>query len=71
MENPCIRCGKERIKGSERVVILNATKTKITTHICPDSECQNKVEKQIADKEERKLFLSTRNRNRVGNKSAN
>lgn len=68
MENLCIRCGQERVKKSEKIVVLNATETKITIYVCPDRQCQKKVEKQIADKEERKLYLSARNRGRTSSK---
>jgi len=58
--NPCIRCGKERVKGKERTLTINSTKTKITTYICPDKDCQKKVEADLAAKEERKLRFSAR-----------
>ena len=66
--NPCTRCGKERIKGKEKTVILNATKTKITFYVCPDKDCQKKVEKRIVEKEERKLAFANRSRNRAKNR---
>ena len=58
--NPCIRCGKERIKGTEKTVLLNSSKTKVTTYICPDKNCQKKVEADFAAKEERRLEFATR-----------
>lgn len=60
--NPCIRCGKERIRGKEKTFFAGATKTKLTMYICPDKECQEKVEAGLAAKEERKLsFTKKRN----------
>jgi hypothetical protein len=60
--NPCIRCGKERIKGKEKTFLAGSTKTKLTMYICPDKECQKKVDKQLREKEERRLaFAEKRN----------
>ncbi len=58
--NPCIRCGKERIKGKEKTVVLNATQTKITFYICPDKECQKIVDKELGEKEAKKLAFANR-----------
>ncbi len=66
--NPCIRCGKERIKGKEQIVILNSSKTKVTSYVCPDNACQKIVNKQIAEKEERKMYLINRSRERANNR---
>ena len=66
--NPCTRCGKERIKGKEQIVILNTSKTKVTSYSCPDKECQKVVDKQIAVKEERKMYLINRSRERANNR---
>jgi hypothetical protein len=69
--NPCIRCGKERIKDKEQTVILNASKTKVTYYICPDKECQKIVSKQIKEKEEKKLALINRSKERRNNRQTN
>lgn len=58
--NPCIRCGKERIKDKEKSFISGNTKTKIVTFICPDKDCQKIVAAQIHAKEERKLGFAAR-----------
>lgn len=58
--NPCIKCGKERIKGKEKTYFVGSTKTKLTTYICPDRACQEKVEAGLAAKEERKLAFARR-----------
>ena len=68
--NPCISCGKERIKKKEGIVMLGSIKTKITVFVCPDKVCQKKVEKRIADKEERRLFLVNRSKQRAHNRHA-
>jgi len=60
--SPCIRCGKERIKGKETIILINSKKAKLTIYICPDKECQKQVEAQLAAKEERRLsFTAKRN----------
>lgn len=56
--NPCIRCGKERIKGKEKTYFIGSTETKLTMYVCPDSQCQKKVEAELAAKEERRLAFS-------------
>lgn len=50
MNNPCIRCGKQRIDGKswkEKIGISVLTHTQTT---CPDSECQKIVDKATADR---------------------
>jgi len=61
-KNPCIRCGKERIRGKSKTFFTGLTKTKLTMYVCPDKECQEKVEAGLAAKEERRLsFTKKRN----------
>ena len=66
--NPCIKCGKERIKEKEQIIILNSSKTKIITYVCPDKVCQKIVAKQIKEKEEKKLALIMRSKQRRNNR---
>ncbi|MBI2039641.1 hypothetical protein HYT18_01050 [Candidatus Microgenomates bacterium] len=50
MDNPCIRCGKQRIDGKswqEKSGISIVTRTKT---ICPDSGCQKILDRMIADR---------------------
>ena len=50
MDNPCIRCGKQRIDGKswkEKSGISLVTRTKT---ICPDSQCQKLLDKAIAER---------------------
>jgi hypothetical protein len=62
ISNPCIRCGTERIKGKEKSFLSGSTKTKLTMYICPDKDCQKKVDTQLREKEERRLaFAEKRN----------
>ena len=58
--NPCIRCGKERVKGQEKFITVDARKTKITMYVCPDKECQKIVAAELAAKEERRLAFAER-----------
>lgn len=58
--NPCIRCGKERVKGTEKFINADARKTKLTTYVCPDKECQKIVDVELAAKEERRLAFAER-----------
>jgi hypothetical protein len=56
--NPCSRCGKERIVAnvwSEEVG--TADRPSNVTHtmmVCPDADCQKKVEKTIAQAQEKR-----------------
>lgn len=58
MNNPCIRCGSERIlsKTWEEVVELYSRQTTITNteFVCPDAKCQKLVETQLAEQREKK-----------------
>ena len=58
--NPCIRCGKERVKHSEKNIVINSSNVKVTIFVCPDKECQKVVEKELAAKETRRLELTNR-----------
>jgi hypothetical protein len=60
VSNPCIRCGKERIKGKERIISTSSIKAKLTTYVCPDKACQKLVEEKLAAKEERKLAMTAK-----------
>lgn len=57
ISNPCTRCGKPRIvisTSEERVGNSNIV-TKET--VCPDPECQAKVEKQLKSEEAKRIEL--------------
>lgn len=45
--NPCSRCGKERIMVSVEEEIVNNSKIVTTVMVCPDPDCQKKVEEQL------------------------
>jgi hypothetical protein len=42
------------------MLITSASPVKITLYVCPDKECQKKVEEQLAAKEARKLSFGNR-----------
>lgn len=58
MNNPCVRCGRQRIDGrtwKEKVGISVVT---YTMTICPDSACQKIVDKAIADRKEKNELIN-------------
>jgi hypothetical protein len=57
VSNPCIRCGKERVRGKEKTIVLNTVPTLQYFFVCPDKACQKIVEDQIAEKVAKKLLL--------------
>lgn len=60
MTNLCTRCGNERVfsKSWEETIEVYERKTTIinTEFVCPDPECQKKVEGQIADQKAKRKF---------------
>jgi len=61
VENPCIRCGKERIKGKETTIPNAYSDIKSTMYICPDPECQKIVEEDLAARVAKRLsFINKR-----------
>ncbi len=59
--NPCSRCGKERIVVSVEEEIINNSKVITTVMVCPDPDCQKKVDDQL-EKEKLKRQQFTENR---------
>lgn len=57
VSNPCIRCGKERIRGKEKTIILNTVATLQYFYVCPDKDCQKIVESELAAKAAKKLLF--------------
>lgn len=51
--NPCTRCGKQRITLSTHKVKFGESVVLVSETVCPDSECQSIVEKQL--EKEKKL----------------
>ena len=65
ISNPCIRCGKERIRGKEKTVIMNTVNTIRYVYVCPDKACQKIVEEELAAKAAKKLLLQAKKAPRV------
>lgn len=57
MLNPCVQCGKERIDGKTWKGKAGASVVMYTSTICPDPECQKKVDKVIADRIDKSALL--------------
>lgn len=58
MNNPCIRCGMQRIDGKSWKGKIGIS---IITHIqtiCPDPKCQKIVDQAIADRKEKSELLN-------------
>ncbi|MDP2671361.1 MAG: hypothetical protein Q8P13_02750 [bacterium] len=60
ISNPCIRCGKERVRGKEKTLIMNTVNTVRYVYVCPDKDCQKIVEEELAAKAAKKLLLQTK-----------
>lgn len=50
MNNPCIRCGKQRIDGKSWKGKIGTSVLTHTLTICPDPACQKIVDQGIADR---------------------
>lgn len=57
MPNPCIQCGKERVDGRSWKEKSGASVVTHTQTICPDADCQKKVDQAIADRKEKSASL--------------
>lgn len=57
MNNPCIRCGKQRILAREwKETLITRTGESVVTHtltVCPDPECQAIIDKNRAIQNEK------------------
>lgn len=58
MNNPCIRCGKQRINGKISKEKVGASEITYTQTICPDPECQKIVDEGIAERKAKTAFLT-------------
>jgi len=52
IKNPCVRCGKERIVVKTYKEVVGNSVVINTLTACPDSDCQSRIDTQLA-KEER------------------
>ena len=53
-ESVCIRCGKQRVVAKTWEEHLRGSILTFTSFICPDPRCQKIVDKQLADKKEKR-----------------
>jgi hypothetical protein len=53
IDNPCIRCGKDRIIAKEWKEKVGNSVIICTTNVCPDAECQKVVDAQLKSKKDR------------------
>lgn len=58
MNNPCIRCGKQRINGKTTKEKIGVSEIIYTQTICPDRECQKIVDQGIAERRAKTAFLT-------------
>lgn len=58
--NPCIRCGKARIVSSIRQEYVGTSLITYTDTVCPDPECQEKVNEQLLKEREKREKLVTK-----------
>lgn len=57
MSNPCVRCGKERVDGKTWKGKTGISPITYTQTVCPDRECQQIVDKGIADRKAKNASL--------------
>ncbi len=57
MSNPCVRCGKERIDGKTWEGKVGVSVVTYTMTVCPDRECQKKVDQGIAERKAKTASL--------------
>lgn len=58
MNNPCIRCGRQRINGKTWKEKIGISVVTYTMTICPNSACQKIVDKAIADRKEKNELIN-------------
>ena len=47
IDNPCFRCGKQRVVVKVSKELINGSLVTTTTTTCPDPECQKLLNKQM------------------------
>ncbi|MDP3973949.1 MAG: hypothetical protein Q8P92_03895 [Candidatus Daviesbacteria bacterium] len=53
MNNPCIRCGKQRIESKSWEEKMGASVITYSLTVCPDRDCQKIVDEEIAERKEK------------------
>lgn len=59
IDNPCIRCGKQRIVVKTWTEYVGTSLVKYSETACPDAGCQKIVEKENNEREEKRKILES------------
>ena len=63
INNPCIRCGKQRVVSRTYTEVHDNSQVTYTDMVCPDPECQKLLEEQFKnEKLKREKMLSEKMR---------
>lgn len=65
ISNPCTRCGKQRIAAGTTYEKTNGATIKITVNVCPDPECQKKVDEKLDMERKRREELTVNKENKL------
>ena len=68
ISNPCIRCGKQRIDLTTFKEVIGTSVVIHTQTVCPDSDCQKKVEVLLEKEEEKRMHYMAANLARINQK---
>jgi len=64
IDNPCPRCGKQRIVVKVKKERINGSLVTTTITACPDPECQKLIERQLKkEKDARDRLINASNKN--------
>lgn len=62
--NPCNRCGKQRVVVRSYQEVVGSTTVTRTESVCPDPDCQKKVDKTNSAEKEKRLNASYTSQNK-------
>ncbi len=65
VDNPCFRCGKQRMVVKTKKERINGSLVITTTTCCPDPECQKLLDKQLKKDNDARERLVGQSRNPV------
>ncbi|MDO8551493.1 MAG: hypothetical protein Q7S03_02330 [bacterium] len=71
ISNPCIRCGKERIVVKTWEEDQGNSHSTHTSFVCPDKDCQEIVDQQLAEKREKRKIVEENKQKRQMFRSRN
>lgn len=61
----CPRCGKERVVVSTHDEVVATSKVTYTQTVCPNPECQKKVDKDLKNDERKRAILKDEQEKRL------